>query len=714
MGEIPTKSEVAHVLHVSPEGNDQWSGALAEPNAARSDGPLGSVEGVIRKLWQGGKGMKGGLGRAELRGPIVVKMRGGVYRVTEPITIPGGFSWPITFESASEEPAIIDGGEPITGWSETTLGGRPVWAADVPVVQGERRHFRQLFVNGRAAERPKAHWEPTARVEAIPGAEPGDWGSPGTDYFQAVEGDFIAERNLGDVEVVALHFWIEERLPVVSYNPATRIVRCGRVSRCALMNSKGEGARYYLDNVYEAFGKPGQWYLDREAGKVYYMPREGETLAESELVAPRVRRLLVVNGDAARGQPVEHVRFRGITFRHADWVLPHTPGDAESFTNEHGRGNRGSNGQGSADVPGAIYMTGAHHCAIEDCVIEHVGWYAVELERGCVGCRVVGNAMRRLGAGGVKLNGSTPLRSSAWNTMPGPLADRNRDNRVTDNRIHDAGHVFHSAVGVLARHVNGAVIAHNEIDHLYYSGVSVGWTWGYADTTTGDNRIEHNHIHHLGMGRLSDMGGIYTLGVQPGTVIRGNHIHDIKKDEYGGWAIYPDEGSSHMVIENNLCHDTNAQAFHQHYGRENIVRNNLFAFAGEGLIALSRDDGLAAFSFYRNIVIADGQPMYVGGYHARVRSYPVDCHANLFYDVSGEATLAGPRPETADEPLDDATLAGWQAMGHDRHSIVADPKCAELGERDFALAPDSPAITELGFKPLDMSNVGPRPVEQRD
>jgi len=703
-----------HVIYVSPEGDDRWSGRLAEANADRSDGPMASVEGVIRSLWQGGKGKKGGMARAGLRGPVAVRMRGGVYRVSEPITIPGGFSWPIMIEPYGDEQPILDGGEPIEGWVETTLNGMAVWAADVPVVQGEPRYFRQLFVNGEPASRPKAHWEPTARVAAIPGATPGNWGTPGSDYFQAAAGDFIAKRNLGDVEVVALHFWIEERLPVVSYDPESRIVRLSRVSRCALMKSDTEGARYYLDNVYEAFGEPGQWYLDREAGKVYYIPREGETLAGSEMIAARARRLLVFSGDAASGATVEHVRFRGITFRHTDWALPHTPGDEETFVHKQGRGNKGSNGQGSADVPGAIYMTGARYCAIEDCVIEDIGWYAVEVERGCVGCRVVGNTMRKLGAGGVKLNGSTPLRSPAWNTMPGPLADRNRDNRVTDNHIHDAGHVFHSAVGVLARHVNGVVIAHNEIDHLYYSGISVGWTWGYADTTTGDNRIEKNHIHHLGMGRLSDMGGVYTLGVQPGTVIRGNHIHDIEKDEYGGWAIYPDEGSSHLIIENNLCHDTNAQAFHQHYGRENIVRNNLFAFAGEGLVALSRNDGFAAFSFYRNIVIADAQPIYVGGYNATVGDYPVDCFDNLFWDVGGTVKLAGPRHDKGGEELDDATLAGWQALGHDRHSLVADPKCGDVAKRDFALAADSPAVRELGFKPLDMSDVGPRPAGARD
>ena len=53
------------------------------------------------------------------------------------------------------------------------------------------------------------------------------------------------------------------------------------------------------------------------------------------------------------------------------------------------------------------------------------------------------------------------------------------------------------------------------------------------------------------------------------------------------------------------------------------------------------------------------------------------------------------------------TLEQWQARGNDRHSIVADPRFRDLAGRDFALAPDSPAWS-LGFRPIDLSDVGPR------
>ena len=59
-------------------------------------------------------------------------------------------------------------------------------------------------------------------------------------------------------------------------------------------------------------------------------------------------------------------------------------------------------------------------------------------------------------------------------------------------------------------------------------------------------------------------------------------------------------------------------------------------------------------------------------------------------------------------------LDAWKQLGQDRHSLVADPMCADPREDDFTLAPDSPAIAELGFEPIDLSDVGPRPVDERE
>jgi len=350
-------------------------------------------------------------------------------------------------------------------------------------------------------------------------------------------------------------------------------------------------------------------------------------------------------------------------------------------------------------VPGAIYLEGARNCAIENCRIAHVGWYGVEIAHGCSAIRVVGNEIVDVGAGGLKLNGAD---------FQGPAHLRTGNSRITDNHVHQCGRVFHAGVGVLSMHSFGNTISHNHIHDLYYSGISCGWVWGYGPSISRDNLIEKNHIHDIGQGLLSDMGGIYTLGVQPGTVLRGNLIHDVTKLNYGAWCIYPDEGSSHMLIEHNVCYRTNGEVFHQHYGRENIVRNNVFAFGADSVAAHGRADlQHNAFTFERNIFITDGKPILSGGYSALLKWRNIRTDLNLFWDVSG-APLAFKDREGV------IGLEDWKALGHDHHSIVADPRCADPKQNDFALAPDSPAIVELGFAPIDLSDVGPRPEDKRD
>ncbi|MCS7070839.1 MAG: right-handed parallel beta-helix repeat-containing protein, partial [Anaerolinea sp.] len=418
--------------------------------------------------------------------------------------------------------------------------------------------------------------------------------------------------------------------------------------------------------------------------------------------APVVDQLLKLAGDPDRNAYVDFLRFEGLVFEHADWRELDVP--AEPDTGMPTARKYAASPQAASHVPGAIALVGARFCAIEECIIRHVGYYGIELGDGCQGIRIVGNDIGDLGAGGIKINGSDAR---------GPLSRRTGNNRVTDNHIHDGGQVYHSGIGVFAKHTFGNVVAHNHIHDFYYSGISSGWVWGYTDSVSGNNRFEKNHIHRIGKGWLSDMGGIYTLSVQPGTVIRGNLIHDIEKANYGGWAIYLDEGSSHIVVEDNISYNTSSQPHHTHYGRENILRNNIWAFGREGMIALSRAEDHVSYTFERNIVITDGQPIFIGGYANDFSGRNILSDLNLFWDVSGEVTLTGPRVSGRSSPVEKKNLEQWRAStGNDLHSIVADPRFKDVKTFDFTLASDSPALA-LGFRPIDLSDVGPRPKDRR-
>jgi len=150
-----------------------------------------------------------------------------------------------------------------------------------------------------------------------------------------------------------------------------------------------------------------------------------------------------------------------------------------------------------------------------------------------------------------------------------------KNNRVVNSYVHHVGAEYEDSIGVFAGYTDGTVIAHNEISHLPYTGVSVGWGWGNPDaggrertkpenvydtpTACRNNRIEYNHIHHV-MQRRDDGGGVYTLSNQPGTIIRGNHIHDNGlPGSWGPGGIYLDEGSGFIEVTGNVvsnvhCH----------------------------------------------------------------------------------------------------------------------------------------------------------------
>jgi hypothetical protein len=464
-------------------------------------------------------------------------------------------------------------------------------------------------------------------------------------------------------------------------------------------------ADYYLDNVYEALRAPGQWYLDRQAGTLTYIPLEGEHPETAEVLAPRTLQLLVLAGDPDQRQFVEFLRFRDLVFEHTDWRHP-DPSDGAEFirvsgedaafeSRRHYRGRDASASQAASDVPGVILLEAARYCTFEGCTVRNGGWYGFQIADACRGIGIRHCTITGMGAGGVKVGGASDQD---------PPHRRTGDHAITDNEIHHCGLVFHSAVGVLAMNTYNTEIAHNHIHHLYYSGISCGWVWGYRENVSRDNRIVKNHIHHLGQGLLSDMGGIYTLGVQPGTVLRGNLIHDIEKAHYGGWCIYLDEGSSHILVEGNVCYRTNDTVFNQHYGRENLVRNNIFAFGGDALLSQGRMEPVhCSLRFERNLLLTDGEPVFRAGYRGQLAWRNHSSDLNLIWDVGGQAPCFQGHPDEEGR----VGLARWHELGHDRHSLTTDPGFRDPASDDFTLAEDSPAY-EVGFEPVDLSDVGPR------
>jgi hypothetical protein len=392
-------------------------------------------------------------------------------------------------------------------------------------------------------------------------------------------------------------------------------------------------------------------------------------MLHAAITAPHLDALIRLEG--RQDQPIHDILFRGLVFAGTDWRM-----DGASDVDV----------QAAVEVPGAFQAQCARRCTVEQCAFTRLGGYALDFAHGCQSNSIIGCQMYDLGGGGIRLGDPDPGAAAAAPSV---------GNVITDNHIHDIGLVNAPAVGVLIFQSASNLVAHNEIDHTFYTAVSVGWTWGYAANPCRGNIIEFNHFHDIGQGMLSDMAAVYTLGIQPGTIVRENLIHDVNISVYGGWGLYTDEGSSGIVLESNIVYRCQSAGMHQHYGETNLFYNNIFALNREAQLARTRVEPHLSFSFSNNIVYFGSGKLLSGNW-----SGPgVELEHNLYFDT---------RFSPSHPPLDGSLKFGdWQKSGHDAGSLFQDPLFVDPQAGDFRLRSGSPALA-FGFHPLDLRSAGVR------
>ncbi|MHB8972748.1 MAG: right-handed parallel beta-helix repeat-containing protein [Pirellulaceae bacterium] len=661
----------AETLYVAPDGNDAWSGRLARPNASRTDGPLASLQGARNAIRQQ-------KAAAAIAKPVQVLIADGQYANTEPLVFApedsGTQQCPIVYQAAPDAHPVFSGGRPLTGFQPAGDGN---WAVRIPQVTAGDWYFEQLWVNGRRATRARSpnkfYYYVASGVEHGIDPATGQLAQLGNRAFQANPADLqvlkdLTPEQLRDVNVLVYQSWEATRLRVASVDSATATIHFTGTTPWGF-NQWGPSQRYHMENYRQALDAPGEWYLDRD-GTLLYRPLPGEDMRTASVVAPVLDHFVEFLGAPEAGQWVEHVALQGLAFRHSQYLLPAA-----------GHGD----GQAAASIPAVIMADGARHVSLERCEIGHVGIYGIWFRRGCQDCRVVQTYLHDLGAGGVRI-GEVSIQPDEKN--------RTHHIAIDNNIIHSVGRLFPGAIGLWIGQSGYNQVTHNDISDSFYTGVSVGWTWGYGESLANHNTIDFNHLHHLGGGVLSDMGAVYTLGPSPGTTVSSNVVHDVYSyDRYGrgGWGLYNDEGSSQIVLENNLVYNVKTGTYHQHYGRENVVRNNIFAFSMDGQIQRSRVEEHISFIFENNIVIWKDGPLVAAG---TLNDERVTMRNNVYWNTAGK-------------PVDfqGQSLAERQQRGLDTGSIVADPKFVDAQELDFHLQPDSPAL-KLGFKPFDSGQAG--------
>ncbi|MBR1519509.1 MAG: right-handed parallel beta-helix repeat-containing protein [Prevotella sp.] len=596
---------------------------------------------------------------------LYIHLAPGTYILDRSIVLTEKDSRPMVFEGDEHQKPVVSAGKRISGWQLTPEGW---WKCYVPETAQYGWRFEQLYINGRRATRARTPDKGFYSVKNVKESVHVR-GNGRTPLFasQTVHVDpsvlsplkGLGKSQLEQVVARFYHKWDNTTKYLQYAEPDSgRFYITGRGMNS--WNDIREGTQFYMENYRGALNAPGEWFLDDD-GMLLYIPRPDEDINTAECFAPRLEQVMILKGTAEK--PVTDKIFRNISFAH---TANYTPRNGHEPS------------QVAAWLDAAIMMDHAQRICIDGCEVQHTGNYAIWMREQCYDNKVVNTFIHDIGGGGIKI-GSTAL--------PREGEDVTGRNLVENCILRHMGLTFPCSGGVIIFQSAHNKVLHNDICDLRYTGVSVGWVWGYSFSPSTDNEVGFNHIHHIGWGELSDMGAVYTLGISPGTRIHDNVVHDVWSYDYGGWGLYTDEGSTGIVMENNLVYNTKCGGFHQHYGRDNIIRNNIFAWAWLQQLQASRIEEHRSFAFEHNIVIMNRGTLMAGTWGK------VDMDYNCYFDTSGR------QPTFLQEDR-----ASWQQK-HDQHSVLTNPMFRDAAHYDFRLKSKKTA-KRIGFKPFDYSRAG--------
>ncbi|MBN2313289.1 MAG: right-handed parallel beta-helix repeat-containing protein [Sedimentisphaerales bacterium] len=527
-----------NTFYVALNGNDSWSGRLSKPNADRTDGPFATLHAACRLAPSGN-----------------VIVQAGQYFFDEPLVLDHRTA-DLTIESAPGANVCLFGGRKIEGWKKD---GERFYSATLPGVKEGQWDFRALIVNGRYCPRArlpeKGFFTHLSRFE-VPwmSTTGGGWKRKPTHEelttLKYQPGDIGPWLDVNNAELTIYHMWDESLVGLKAMDSESQTLTFAKPS------GHPPGAfgvnKYVIWNIREGMTQPGQWYLDRTAGKLVYWPLPGEDMARADVIAPTIESIIRIRG--TRDNPVKGITIRGLTLS-----VTTTPLETGGF--------------GAGRYDGAVSVASAENCRLFELEIVNVGGQGIKASGDNL--HVERCHVHHAGACGIRCFGTGCV--------------------VADNSIYDVGLTYPSAIA-LQGGGKDCRLSHNEIHDCPYTAINCG----------GErNHIEHNLIYRA-MKELHDGGGIYCFAGKD-LVLRGNFIRDIiDTGGYGASAYYLDERSENCLVEGNLSVGI-VRPSHNHMAHNNTIRNNVFVSNADVRITFPKSSD---YIFDKNIIHTKGKIIF--------------------------------------------------------------------------------------------------------
>lgn len=577
-------------IYVSLQGNDK--------NPGTKEAPFNTLNRAIKQAREWRR-----LNWPEVAGGIYIRLEEGVYAQRNSLFLrpedSGTPDSPTVICAVDGAHPVISGGVAVTGWKRGCNHPavpeklkQKIWSAEAPLIGNRRVETRQMWVNGhkvqRAAQFPDGGLErmidfnPEEQTITIP-------------VSQSVNPERL--QNAGQLEMIVHQRWAIAILRVKSidakdgqavvrfHEPESHLEFAHPWPQPVIGGEKGNSS-FCLTNALELLDQPGEWFQEYPSGTIYYYPQAGENMETAEVIIPALETLVTIDGTLSR--PVKHIQFNGITFEHTSWMRPSYQGhvtlqggfpllDAYKLQ-EPGLPEKAEleNQAWITRPETAIRVRGAEHIDFKHCTFRHLSSTGLDYEWAVTASSVEDCQFTDIG-GTALLVGAFP--DGGFEThipfIPADVRELCSHITIRNNFISNVTNEDWGCVGIGAGYVRNMDISHNEVCHLNYSGICVGWGWTSLESGMCNNRIEANYVHHFAR-RLYDAGGLYTLSNQPGSVMRNNRIEHLIEAPYAtndrAFYIYLDEATDGYTMENNWCP---AERFDSNRpGKKNVWKNN--------------------------------------------------------------------------------------------------------------------------------------------